>query len=124
MLVGVAQARDVEFDAVYAGDWMLHCHLPHHMMNQMVSMVGPAADAHHLHAAPVAPNAREVKGYPQDMWQVMDAPFADKPECDGLRPGWSAAMMGMMTLIRVLEPAHYDRIMARKAAAAGARGAA
>ncbi len=124
VLVGAAQARDVEFDAVYPGDWMLHCHLPHHMMNQMVTMVGPAADAHHLHAAPVAPNAREVKGYPQDMWQVMDAPFADKPECDGLRPGWSAAMMGMMTLIRVLEPADYDRIMARKAAAAGTRGAA
>ena len=41
VLVGVAQARDVEFDAVYPGDWMLHCHLPHHNMNQMVSMVGP-----------------------------------------------------------------------------------
>ncbi|HEX8457922.1 MAG TPA: copper oxidase [Pyrinomonadaceae bacterium] len=45
VLVGVAQARDIEFDAVYAGDWMLHCHLPHHMMNQMVSMVGPMAHA-------------------------------------------------------------------------------
>jgi len=45
VLVGVAQARDVEFDAVYAGDWMFHCHLPHHMMNQMVSMVGPMAHA-------------------------------------------------------------------------------
>jgi hypothetical protein len=41
VLVGVAQARDVEFDAKYVGDWMVHCHLPHHMMNQMVSMVGP-----------------------------------------------------------------------------------
>ena len=43
VLVGVAQARDVEFDAVFPGDWMLHCHLPHHNMNQMVSMVGPMA---------------------------------------------------------------------------------
>jgi FtsP/CotA-like multicopper oxidase with cupredoxin domain len=41
VLVGVAQARDIEFEAKYLGDWMLHCHLPHHMMNQMVSMVGP-----------------------------------------------------------------------------------
>ncbi len=40
-IVGVAQARDVEFVAKYEGDWMLHCHLPHHMMNQMISMVGP-----------------------------------------------------------------------------------
>ncbi|HEX8353983.1 MAG TPA: copper oxidase [Pyrinomonadaceae bacterium] len=45
VLVGVAQARDIEFDAVYPGDWMLHCHLPHHMMNQMVSMVGPMGQA-------------------------------------------------------------------------------
>ena len=41
VLVGVAQSRDVEFAATNPGDWMLHCHLPHHMMNQMSSMVGP-----------------------------------------------------------------------------------
>jgi hypothetical protein len=41
VLVGVAQSRDVEFVANNPGDWMLHCHLPHHMMNQMSSMVGP-----------------------------------------------------------------------------------
>jgi hypothetical protein len=41
VLVGVAQARDLEFVASNPGDWMLHCHLPHHMMNQMSSNVGP-----------------------------------------------------------------------------------
>ncbi len=41
VLVGVAQAKDIEFEAIYPGDWIFHCHLPHHMMNQMVSMVGP-----------------------------------------------------------------------------------
>ena len=41
IIVGVAQARNIEFEAKYIGDWMLHCHLPHHMMNQMASMVGP-----------------------------------------------------------------------------------
>ena len=41
VLVGVAQAKDIEFVADRAGDWMLHCHLPHHMMNQMSSSVGP-----------------------------------------------------------------------------------
>ncbi len=40
VLVGVAQARDVEFLANNPGDWMIHCHLPHHMMNQMSSNVG------------------------------------------------------------------------------------
>ncbi|HKS71646.1 MAG TPA: copper oxidase [Terriglobales bacterium] len=41
VLVGVAEAYDVEFVANNPGDWMVHCHLPHHMMNQMSSMVGP-----------------------------------------------------------------------------------
>ena len=41
VLVGVAQSRDVEFVANNPGDWMLHCHMPHHMMNQMSSNVGP-----------------------------------------------------------------------------------
>jgi manganese oxidase len=40
VLVGVAQARDVEFVASNPGDWMIHCHLPHHMMNQMSSVAG------------------------------------------------------------------------------------
>ncbi len=41
VLVGVAQARAVEFAATNPGDWMIHCHMPHHMMNQMSSMAGP-----------------------------------------------------------------------------------
>ncbi len=41
VLVGVAQTRNVEFVADNPGDWMLHCHLPHHMMNQMASQAGP-----------------------------------------------------------------------------------
>lgn len=40
VLVGVAQSRTIEFVANNAGDWMVHCHLPHHMMNQMSSNVG------------------------------------------------------------------------------------
>ena len=198
VIVGVAQAREIEFDAVYPGDWMVHCHLPHHMMNQMVSMVGPLSvsrpgmptgigmdegmgiltqghaladhlgpsmgrtlgagnaeqavtnapldqglhvdhaahalhadhaaqaaqpavdhSAHAAHGATAAPDAWAVKGYPQDMWMVADDLYASKPECDGLPPGWTGSMMGMMTLIRVLPPADYDRIMARKAAQAG-----
>lgn len=40
VLVGVAQARAVEFVANNPGNWMIHCHMPHHMMNQMSSTVG------------------------------------------------------------------------------------
>jgi len=169
VLVGVAQARDVEFDAIYPGEWMLHCHLPHHMMNQMVSMVGPISHAGHGtqtgggmeegmgivrqgHAlsegmAPkfgrgmgestekerntsniVGPtfqqhqghqklpfedeDQKRVPGYPQDMIMIMDKQVA-KPHTYGLPPGWTASMMGMMTLIRVLTPQMYDEVQRR-----------
>ena len=204
VLVGVAQARTVEFVAERVGEWMLHCHLPHHMMNQMVSMVGPmthgghgmstggdmaagmgmimrggalgadlgpslgrglgyAADrdratsgyvsqpglagdagaappqAGHDHAAMLAEQAaaqqqaaaqpagpghdhaamlaeqaaaegKRTPGYPQDMWMPMDHLVDHKPENYGLRKEWTASMMGMMTLVRVLEPAMFDKI--------------
>ncbi|MDX2059719.1 MAG: copper oxidase [Gemmatimonadales bacterium] len=41
VLVAVAQARDVEFVAKNPGDWVFHCHMFHHMMNFMSTMVGP-----------------------------------------------------------------------------------
>ena len=44
VLVGVAQARDIEFVANNPGDWMIHCHLPHHMMNSMMDLLSERAD--------------------------------------------------------------------------------
>lgn len=111
VIVGVAQARDVEFVAQYTGDWMLHCHLPHHMMNQMVAMVGP------MMVDPAQPEAK-VAGYPQDMWMPMDDLAGKKPEIYGLRESWTGAMMGMMTLVRVVEPDLYAKIEQLRAAKA------
>ncbi len=190
VLVGVAQARDIEFNAKYAGDWMLHCHLPHHMMNQMSSTVGPMTrigkgmpaglgmeegmgmltgspgtplgkdygpslgrglgvgstndqrasnsplSARQAQAtmqnmpgmqpsetqvpganvqSDVSPNANSVPGFPQDAYMEGPRMAMDKavwkPENYGLRPGWSGFMQGMMTLVRVLPPDRYDKIM-------------
>jgi len=125
VLVGVAQARDIEFVADNPGDWHLHCHLPHHMMNQMVSMVGPLMTSHANMAQPAAtsaPNAGMFPGYPQDMFMVMDDLVA-KPETFGMRRGWSGGTMGMMTVVRVLEPELFDRIQALKAEQAQQAGA-
>ncbi len=80
VLVGVAQARDIEFDAVFVGDWMLHCHLPHHMMNQMVSMVGPMAHAGH--------GAQTGKGMEEGMGMVM----GDHALSEDLAPGMGRGM--------------------------------
>ncbi len=198
VIVGVAQARVIEFEAKYIGDWMLHCHLPHHMMNQMVSMVGPvshgghglqtggsmtagmgmlgkgdalsedfgpalgrglgmsadrdratshlvaagqpanppqaanpgAHQGHEGHTMPKPgdpmemypkndPEKKKVPGYPQDMWMVMDDIIPPKPENYGLRKGWTGSMMGMMTLVRVVTPEVYDRIMELRKAEEG-----
>jgi hypothetical protein len=35
VLVAVGQTRNVEFIADAAGDWAFHCHMTHHVMNQM-----------------------------------------------------------------------------------------
>ena len=114
VLLGVAQARDVEFEATHLGDWVLHCHLPHHMMNQMVSMVGPRQMRHGT-----SPAAASVPGFPQDMFMTRDR-MVSKPETRGLRPTWTGGMMGMMTMVRVLEPAAFDAIQAEIAARAAA----
>jgi len=137
VLVGVAQAKDVEFDAKYPGDWMLHCHLPHHMMNSMSDllqdrMIMTAATNEeqalsqmqtmaekvgfeHVHHAPIAPNANAVPGFPQDAFMEMGMDeLVAKPETYGLPRNWTASMMGMMTLVRVLPPEQYDEIMAMK----------
>jgi len=177
VLVGVAQARDIEFVANNPGDWHFHCHLPHHMMNQMASMVGPLMMSHANTMRPGSmtgglgivegratgesagtalgrdlavgaaadrpvpnmpfagnpqlsflqpgrvevPNQGMFPGYPQDMFVVMDDLVA-KPETYGMRRGWSGGTMGMMTVVRVLQPDLFDRIQelkeeqARKAA--------
>jgi hypothetical protein len=47
------------------------------------------------------------------MWMPMDH-LITKPETFGLRKEWTASMMGMMTLVRVLPPDLYDEIDRRR----------
>ena len=68
-------------------------------------------DVEHVHHSPIAENANSVPGFPQDafMEMGMDAAVA-KPETHGLPPNWSAGMMGMMTMVRVLPDKEYNEI--------------
>ncbi|MHB8972076.1 MAG: multicopper oxidase family protein [Pirellulaceae bacterium] len=61
VLVGVAQAREVEFIANNPGDWLMHCHMFHHMMNSMTSQAGPLVRDNST------PEQLKVLGYPQVM---------------------------------------------------------
>jgi len=145
VLVGVAQARVVEFDAKYPGAWMLHCHMPHHMMNSMSDLlrdraIGTAGltDAQamsqmaslaksvpfeHMASSPIAANASSVPGFPQDAFMEMGMDNAvAKPETYGLPLNWSAQMMGMMTLVRVLPDKEHEEMMERIRRANPAQG--
>jgi manganese oxidase len=136
VLVGVAQAKVVEFEAKYPGAWMIHCHLPHHMMNSMMDLLRdrqiPTADTtdpkalsqmetlarsigvEHVHHSPIAENADSVPGFPQDAFMEMGMDDAVvKPETYGLPRNWSAGMMGMMTMVRVLPDKEYEEVQAR-----------
>ncbi len=114
VLVGVAQSRDFEFVANNPGDWMLHCHLPHHMMNQMASMVGPMTRTGTGMPVDSSANANSVPGFPQDAYMETAMMAIDdkvaKPENDGLPSGWSGFMQGMMTFVRVLPPERYANV--------------
>jgi FtsP/CotA-like multicopper oxidase with cupredoxin domain len=137
VLVGVAQARVIEFEAKYPGAWMIHCHLPHHMMNSMMDLLSDrqiqTADQteakamaqmeslaksvpfEHVHPPPIVQNATSVPGFPQDAFTEMGMDeVVEKPETSGLAKNWSAGMMGMMTMVRVLPDNEYDTIMMQK----------
>jgi hypothetical protein len=53
---------------------------------------------------------KRVPGFPQDMWMPMDEAVV-KPETFGLAEGWSGAVTGMMTLVRVLPPDMYEKVV-------------
>ena len=63
VLVAVAQAREIEFIANNPGDWVLHCHMFHHMMNHMTVMVGPMA--RQMRGMPAGANAQSGMGMTQ-----------------------------------------------------------
>jgi len=144
VLVGVAQARVVEFEAKYPGNWMVHCHLPHHMMNNMSDLMRDRAimtadqtwdramaqmqtlaksvPFDHVPPSAVAPNATSVPGFPQDAFMEMSMDDAvRKPETYGLPERWSAGMQGMMTLIRVLPDKDYQEMTERIKAGASSQ---
>ncbi|WP_419580204.1 multicopper oxidase domain-containing protein [Stieleria magnilauensis] len=130
VVVGVAQSRDVEFIANNPGDWVLHCHMFHHMMNHMTSQVGPI-----IRQVKNDPGF-QVPGYPQIMKGMSsmkmegmkavsegDNEYAMKMtmkdmqkitsrrETQGMRDGWYKGVKGLFSVVRVLPPELYDKLM-------------
>ena len=173
VLVGVAQAYDIEFVAWNPGDWVLHCHMFHHMMNFMSSMAGsmgggamkgmpaggsmatgmgmltrgPALNSElggtlgrgtgentgtdrALGNGPMMDGSPGMKGmdmkdgmsvpgFPQEMSAMVSYSAAElkkllKPETRGMRNGWATDVEGLTTLVRVLPPDLYDKVVSGK----------
>ena len=80
VVVGVAQSRDVEFIANNPGDWVMHCHMFHHMMNHMVTQVGPI-----IRQKKDDPGF-QVPGYPQIM-KGMSSMKMEGMKMEGMKMG-------------------------------------
>ena len=175
VIVGVAQAADIEFMANNPGDWLLHCHMFHHMMNFMSSMVGPMAGhtsarrgleaggematgmgmitrgpalseefgprlgrgtgeqtgperavgtgrggplngGHAGQGHGQTGDRPRVPGFPQDMFDMIsyspdELNKLNKPETRGMRGDWFKGVEALMTVIRVLPPDLYDKVI-------------
>lgn len=143
VVVGVAQSRDVEFIANNPGDWVLHCHMFHHMMNHMVTQVGPiirqkkddpgfrvpgypqimkgmssmkmegmGAGDHGGHANMQMPKMNAAADdYSMKMTMADMKKITSRRETHGMRDGWFKGVKGLFTVLRVLPPALYDKLM-------------
>lgn len=129
-LIGVAQSTDFEFIAFNPGDWLLHCHMVHHMMNHMTQQVGPrirrqtplADFKADLQTRPQVASlsdrdpAFDTVGYPQMMHLYQMTPEAlrqidERREARGMRAEWHKAIKGLMTVVRVLPEDLYNLVM-------------
>jgi hypothetical protein len=78
------------------------------------AMAGMPGMGHQMNMPPPK-NANQVPLFPQDAF--MEGPMmamdrqVDMPETYGLPAGWSGFMGGMMTLVRVLPPEQFEKIM-------------
>jgi FtsP/CotA-like multicopper oxidase with cupredoxin domain len=118
VLVAVAQVREVEFIANNPGDWVMHCHMFHHMMTHMVTGVGPGSRGQ---AKPGQEDPRyRVPAFPQGTGMMaMMTPeqvkkVTEKPEARGMRADWYEGVHGLFTVLRVLPPELYDKVVSGK----------
>src|SRR5262249_7718050 len=118
VLVAVAQVREFEFIANNPGDWVMHCHMFHHMMNHMISGVGPGS---RTMAKKGEDDPRyKVPGFPQmaGMHAMLTPEEVKKvesnPRTRGMRPGWYNGVHGLHTVVRVLPPDLYERVITGK----------
>jgi FtsP/CotA-like multicopper oxidase with cupredoxin domain len=107
VLVPVGSTRDIEFIADAPGDWAFHCHMTHHVMNQMghgmPNMIGVKHGALDRRIRPLLPDymtmGQDGMGDMGDMG--MPVPSNSIPMVGGKGPFDYITMGGMFTLLKV-----------------------
>jgi len=109
VLVSVGSTRDVEFVADAPGDWSLHCHMTHHVMNQMghgnPNMLGVKAGKLDDNVQRLLPGymtmGQDGMGEMADM--KMPVPDNSIPMVGGASQFGTITMGGMFTILKVRE---------------------
>lgn len=109
VLVPVGSTRDIEFVAERAGDWAFHCHMTHHVMNQMgheiPNMVGVKAGTLDRKMRKLLPDYMSMgesgMGDMGEMAQMMGVPKNSIPMLGGRGPFANIDMGGMFTILKV-----------------------
>ena len=109
VLVAVGQSRNVEFIADAPGDWPLHCHMTHHIMNQMghefPNMVGINKDGLDEKLRPLLPSYMTMGDTGMDMGKMVEVmPYPRNTISMKGAPGPFGdyiSMGGLFTLVKV-----------------------
>ena len=118
VLVAVGQTRTIEFIADAPGDWAFHCHMTHHVMNQMghefPNMVGMQPGDLDEKVRPLLPSYMTMGHTGMDMGrmaEVMPMPPNSIPMKGAVGPfGDYISMGGMFTIVKVRDRlASYDQ---------------
>jgi FtsP/CotA-like multicopper oxidase with cupredoxin domain len=115
VLVPVGSTRTVEFTADNPGDWALHCHMTHHVMNQMghhlPNMIGVDPSGFDTKVRNLLPDYMTMgqTGMSGMTEMGMNIPDNSIPMVGGIGPYDEITMGGMFTILKVRENlSNYD----------------
>jgi FtsP/CotA-like multicopper oxidase with cupredoxin domain len=109
VLVNVGSTRDIEFVADEPGDWAFHCHMNHHIMNQMghgaPNTVGMRTHGFDDRVQELLPDYMTMgaKGMGDMATMEMSVPPNSIPMRGGKGPFGTIDMGGMFTILKVRE---------------------
>ena len=107
VLVPVGSTRTIEFIADAPGDWPLHCHMTHHVMNQMghgiPNLIGADLKAPDKRIRPLLPGYMSMGQTGMGDMMAMNVPKNSIPMVGGRGPYDNITMGGMFTLLKVRE---------------------